>query len=175
MAGLENIFGLGGKVAIVTGASRGIGEGCARILARAGAKVLLTDILEPEGKKVAEGIRASGGEAVFAKQDVSREEDWEGTVAKAVKTFGGFDVLVNNAGMEIVKPIVQTSLSDWRHLHAVNLDGVFLGTRQATPASDGFGYGSQLAPIQTMSVKSLAGAIRDEILRSVSSSGLLPR
>ena len=60
MAGMETIFGLGGKVAIVTGASRGIGEGCARILARAGAKVLLTDILEPEGKKVAEGIRAAG-------------------------------------------------------------------------------------------------------------------
>ncbi len=158
MAGLETIFGLSGKVAIVTGASRGIGEGCARTLARAGAKVLLTDILEPEGQKVAEEIRASGGDAAFAMQDVSREEDWEAAVATAVGTFGGFDVLVNNAGMEIVKPIVQTSLADWRGLHAVNLDGVFLGVKHAiTSMSPGGAAGKGGSIINISSVAGMKG------------------
>ena len=85
----------------------------------------------------------------------------DGTIKGTIKFGVSMDIYVVNYGISV--PV------------KAKADSVFLGTRQATPASDGFGYGSQLAPIQTMSVKSLAGAIRDEILRSVSSSGLLPR
>ncbi len=130
----ETFYRLDGKVALVTGASRGIGAGCARTLARAGAKVLLTDVLEEEGQKVTEEIRALGGEAAFAALDVTREADWEAGVADAVGRFGGLDVLVNNAGVEIVKTILETSLADWRRLHAVNVEGVFLGVKHAMAA-----------------------------------------
>lgn len=158
MAGPEAVYRLEGKVALVTGASRGIGAGCARTLARAGAKVLLTDVLEAEGRRVAEGIRADGGDAAFAKQDVSREEDWDAAVHTAVKTFGGFDVLVNNAGVEIVKPISATSLAEWRRLHAVNLDGVFLGVRSAMAAmSPGGAAGKGGSIINISSVAGMKG------------------
>jgi NAD(P)-dependent dehydrogenase (short-subunit alcohol dehydrogenase family) len=124
-------FRLDGKVALVTGASRGIGASCAKILAQAGAKVLATDVLEEEGREVVGGIRQSGYKAAFEVLDVASEKSWEAGVKAALERFGGFDILVNNAGIEIVRPILETSLEDWRNLHSVNLDGVFLGLKYA--------------------------------------------
>lgn len=151
----ETLYRLDGKVALVTGASRGIGAGCAKALARAGAKVLLTDVLAEEGKKVAEEIRALGGEASFAPLDVTRETDWEAGVGIALKLYKGLDVLVNNAGMEIVKPIVETGIEEWRRLHAVNVEGVFLGVKHAIVAMSPGGAAGKGGSI--VNISSVAG------------------
>ncbi len=127
-------FRLDGKVALVTGAARGIGAACVELLAQAGAKVLVTDVLDDLGQKTAERIRESGAEAVYQRLDVTREDDWGAAVTKAVDTLGGLHVVVNNAGVEKVAPLLETTLEDWRRAHAVNLEGVFLGTRAAVDA-----------------------------------------
>jgi NAD(P)-dependent dehydrogenase (short-subunit alcohol dehydrogenase family) len=150
-------FRLDGKVALVTGASRGIGASCAKLLAQAGAKVLATDVLEKEGRVVVEGIRQSGHEAAFEILDVASEKSWEAGVKAALERFGGLDVLVNNAGIEIVKPILETSFGDWRNLHSVNLDGVFLGMKSAVGAMMPGGAAGRGGSIVNMS--SIAGLI----------------
>lgn len=124
-------YRLDGKAALVTGAARGIGAGCAKALARAGARVLATDVLEDEGRKVVAGIRRAGDEAEFARLDVADERSWAAAVKACLDRFGGLDVVVNNAGIEVVRPLAETSLEEWRRLHAVNLEGVFLGTKWA--------------------------------------------
>src|SRR5262245_16832647 len=89
---------LEGKVAIITGGARGFGRGACELWAREGAKVFMVDV-DPEGEDVASRIRAAGGQAVFMIADVSKTEDARRTVAKAVATFGGVNVLYNNAGI----------------------------------------------------------------------------
>jgi NAD(P)-dependent dehydrogenase (short-subunit alcohol dehydrogenase family) len=117
---------LTGRIALVTGASRGIGAATARALAAAGARVAVTDLAAPEA--LAEEI---GGLA--RAQDVTSESDWEATMAWLTSEAGGLDLLVNNAGLFLLKPLSETSLEEWRRLHAVNVEGVFLGTKAATP------------------------------------------
>jgi NAD(P)-dependent dehydrogenase (short-subunit alcohol dehydrogenase family) len=120
-----------GKVALVTGAARGIGAACAATLARHGARVVVTDVLEQEGRAVAAALAADGGTAESMALDVTREEQWRGVIDAVVSRHGALDVLVNNAGIAIVHTLLETSLEEWRRVHAVNLDSVFLGTRQA--------------------------------------------
>jgi len=117
---------LDGRVALVTGASRGIGATTARALATAGAKVIVTDLTEP-----AELAAEIGG--LSRAQDVTREQDWAETMAFIRKEAGGLDILVNNAGLFLMKPLLETTLEDWRKLHSVNVEGVFLGTKAAVP------------------------------------------
>lgn len=117
---------LAGRVALVTGASRGLGAATARALAAAGAKVAVTDLAAPEA--LAEEI---GG--IARAQDVTSEAGWTETMDWIRAEAGGLDILVNNAGLWLFKPIVETTLDDWRRLHAVNVEGVFLGTRAAVP------------------------------------------
>jgi len=123
-----------GKVALVTGASLGLGRAAAVMLAREGARVVLSDLKAEEGGQVAEEIVASGGEAMFLRQDVSNEEDWRRVMASVAFRFGPLDVLVNNAGVALSASIEDTSLEQWRWLMGINLDGVFLGTRYAIAA-----------------------------------------
>ncbi len=134
MCNSDSLFRLDGKIALVTGAARGIGEECASMLAKAGAKVMLTDILEEDGQKSAQAICDAGGAAAFERHDVTSEADWVQVIAATIKRFGGLDIIVNNAGIEILKTVIDTDLEDWRKIQAVNSDGVFLGTKLAIKA-----------------------------------------
>ena len=125
---------LDGKVALISGAARGIGAETARLMAAAGARVVVGDLLDEQGRQTAEAIRAAGGEAEHVHLDVTREEDWLAAIGRATERFGRLDVLVNNAGVFIGKGIEEISLEEWNRLVAVNMTGVFLGTRLAAPA-----------------------------------------
>ncbi|MFO1084659.1 MAG: SDR family oxidoreductase [Reyranellaceae bacterium] len=125
---------LDGKVALVSGAARGIGAATARLMAKAGAKVLIGDILEAPARTTVAGIRSAGGEADYVHLDVSGEASWRDAVAYAEREFGGLDILVNNAGLFLGKGCEEATLEEWRRLCAVNLTGVFLGTRAALPS-----------------------------------------
>jgi NAD(P)-dependent dehydrogenase (short-subunit alcohol dehydrogenase family) len=122
-----------GKVAIVTGGARGIGAMTARTLAEAGAKVVISDVLDDPGAETAAAILNSGGEAAFIHHDVTDEDDWVRTVAFARDTYGGLDVLINNAGIVLIKRIEETTLDELRRIMDVNLAGVFLGVKHAAP------------------------------------------
>lgn len=117
---------LDGRIALVTGASRGLGEASARALAAAGAKVIATDLADTSA--LAEEI---GGLALH--QDVTSESDWARAMDFARAEAGGLDILVNNAGVFLSKPLAMTSLDEWRHVNSVNVEGVFLGCRAAIP------------------------------------------
>jgi len=117
---------LTGRIALVTGASRGIGAATARALAAAGAKVAVTDLKAPDELAVEIG-------GIARAQDVTSEADWSATMDWIESTADGLDILVNNAGLFLMKPLVETTLGEWRRLHAVNVEGVFLGTRAAIP------------------------------------------
>ncbi|RYF89119.1 MAG: SDR family NAD(P)-dependent oxidoreductase, partial [Caulobacteraceae bacterium] len=117
---------LAGRVAMVTGAGRGIGAATARALAAAGARVICSDLTAPED------LAADIGGLALA-QDVTDETGWEKAMTFAREEAGGLDILVNNAGLFLMKPLTQTSLEDWRRVHAVNVEGVFLGCKAAIP------------------------------------------
>jgi 3(or 17)beta-hydroxysteroid dehydrogenase len=131
-----------GKVAIITGAASGLGRAQAMLLAKEGAKVIVGDIDEINGKEAVEEITTEGGKAIFMKHDVTSENDWGGIIGKTVADFGKLDVLVNNAGVILFKKIEDTSLEDWRKLMSINLEGVFLGTKYAIGAMKKTGGGS---------------------------------
>jgi NAD(P)-dependent dehydrogenase (short-subunit alcohol dehydrogenase family) len=132
-----------GKVALVTGAAMGLGAETARLLAREGAAVMLTDLADEAADAVVRDIRAEGGRAAFVHQDVASEADWEAAVAAAREAFGALHILVNNAGVAGgPSPIIGHSLAEWRRILSVNLDGVFLGMRACAPAIAESGGGS---------------------------------
>jgi NAD(P)-dependent dehydrogenase (short-subunit alcohol dehydrogenase family) len=122
-----------GKVAIITGGARGIGAATARKLMDAGAMVVITDVLIDQGEETAAALRSSGGDAVFASHDVTKEEDWKRVVGVASDQFGGLDILVNNAGIVVIKKIEETTLEELHKILDVNLAGVFLGVKFAAP------------------------------------------
>ena len=132
-AGIDygRVFRLDGKAVLVTGAARGIGAEVARACAEVGAKVLLTDVLEPAGRAVAAEITAAGGIAAFERLDVTHEADWQRVAEATVSRWGRFDVLVNNAGVETAALIAECSVEDFRQVQYTNLTGSFLGLRQA--------------------------------------------
>ncbi|WP_319409414.1 glucose 1-dehydrogenase [uncultured Desulfosarcina sp.] len=134
MDNINKSFDMTGKVSLITGAGRGIGATCAEVLAQAGSKVILTDILKEEGTAVAENIKQAGGEAMFVFQDVTDEQEWASVIQKTVETYGGLDVVVNNAGIEGINLVENIPLEQWRQVMSVNLDGVFLGTKHAIRA-----------------------------------------
>ena len=133
---------LAGKVALITGAASGQGAAEAKLFAREGAAVIVTDILEAEGQAVTEGIQASGGRAMFLRLDVSSEEEWRAVVAETTRRYGKLDVLVNNASVYSVVPVEHTPLDEWDRIMAVNAGGVFLGTKHSVPAMREAGGGS---------------------------------
>ncbi len=133
---------LEGKVALISGAARGQGETEARLFAQEGASVVLGDILESEGEAAAASIRESGGNARFIALDVTSEDDWVSAVRFTVETFGGLDILINNAAIYTRTLIVDTDIEEWRRIMDINMTGVFLGTKHAVPAMRESGGGS---------------------------------
>jgi NAD(P)-dependent dehydrogenase (short-subunit alcohol dehydrogenase family) len=131
-----------GKVAMVTGAASGLGKATALLLAKEGAKIVVSDINEADGRKVAAEIKREGGEAIFVKHDVTSESSWSNVIEKTLARFGKLDILVNNAGVQIIKEIEKLTLEEWRWLMSVNLEGVFLGTKYAIGAMKKCGGGS---------------------------------
>ncbi|WP_439813909.1 glucose 1-dehydrogenase [Zavarzinia sp. CC-PAN008] len=123
-----------GKVVIVTGGGSGLGAESARWLAREGAKVAVTDLNAEGAERVAEEIRATGAKAIGMAHDVCDEAAWEAVVARTQAELGPLDVLVNNAGVLLVKPIAETTLEDFRWCNRPNVEGVFLGTKVAFAA-----------------------------------------
>ncbi len=134
---------LEGKVALISGGSRGQGAVEAKLFAQEGARVVLGDILDEEGKRVEREITDMGCEAVYVHLDVTSEEDWAKAIATTETKFGKLDVLVNNAGVSIGKRgIEDTTVDHWDHIMEVNVKGVFLGTKCAIPAMRRAGGGS---------------------------------
>lgn len=122
------------KVALVTGAGLGLGRAAALMLAREGARVIVSDRRVEEGAATADAIVAAGGEAMFIKHDVALEKDWQDVIAAALSRFGALDILVNNAGVALGGAVEDTTLEQWRWLMSINLDGVFLGVKHAIGA-----------------------------------------
>lgn len=122
-----------GKVAIVTGAASGIGREIAFELARAGASVVIADLNQHGAQAVATEIESSGGQALGVAMDVTDEAAVEAGVRQAVERFGGVDILVSNAGIQIVNPIEEFAFADWKKMLAIHLDGAFLTTRAVLP------------------------------------------
>lgn len=120
-----------GKACIVTGGAAGIGEATARLLAREGGKVLVTDVDEGKAWAVAKTIRDEGGEAQALCHDVRKDEDWSRAFEACAQRFGRVDVLVNNAGIGVGGKPEEETLESWRYTMSINLDGVFLGTKHA--------------------------------------------
>ncbi len=127
------MFELNGKVAVVTGSSRGIGAAIAKTFARSGAKVAISSTNEAACALVAGEIRRAGGDAFAMQCDVSKERQVRLLVEKTVEKYGSLDILVNNAGIIEYKALNGTSLASWRRSQSVNLDGVFFATKLAVP------------------------------------------
>ena len=124
-------FDLTGRKALVTGAARGIGAGIAQALADAGASVMIGDVLTELGRETAQKISAGGAKAGFVPLDVTKEDDWASAVSATVKELGGFDLLVNNAGIEITSLVVDVKADDLRKMFDVNAVGTLLGMKHA--------------------------------------------
>lgn len=133
---------LQGKVALITGAAHGMGETEAKMFAKEGAKVVVADILEAEGQQVVAGIAEVGGEAIFVRLDVTKEEEWQKAVETTVARFGQLNILVNNAGISGSSSADLLNTEAWDKVMEVNAKGVFLGLKYAIPPMQQAGGGS---------------------------------
>jgi NAD(P)-dependent dehydrogenase (short-subunit alcohol dehydrogenase family) len=143
------------KVAIVTGAGSGIGKATAEYFAQQGAKVVAVDWNAALGRETAGLIVKAGGQSIFCHADVSMAAQVEAAVAAAVEHFGRLDVLVNNAAIQILCKLVETTEADWDRTHSVNLKGVFLGCKYAIPALKKAGGGA------IVNIASVLGIVAD--------------
>ena len=131
---------LEGKVALISGGARGMGAEEALLFAKEGARVVIGDVLEGEGRDIAAQI--PGGQAIFVRLDVTKESDWQRAVSMAEEVYKRLDILVNNAGVSATGGIEDTTVEEWDRVMEVNAKGVFLGTKHAIPAMQRSGGGS---------------------------------
>ena len=144
---------LEGKVALISGGARGMGAAEARLFAGEGAKVVIGDLLEEEGRQTEAQINEAGGECLFIRLDVTSESNWQDVVATTVARFGKLDILVNNAGIFRTERVEDTSEQSWDQVMDVNAKGVFLGTKAAIPEMRKVGGGS------IINISSIAGLV----------------
>ena len=144
---------LEGKVALISGGARGMGAAEARLFASEGAKVVIGDLLENEGRQTEAQINEAGGECLFIRLDVTSESNWQDVVATTVARFGKLDILVNNAGIFRTERVEDTSEQSWDQVMDVNAKGVFLGTKAAIPEMRKVGGGS------IVNISSIAGLV----------------
>ena len=156
---------LDGKVALISGAARGIGAETARLMAQAGATVVVGDILQERARQTVGEITATGGKALFVPLDVTSENSWTAAVAATTKDYGGLDILVNNAGMFLGRDFEEATLEDWHKLVAINMTGVFLGTKLCAPALRDSGAKSKngSAIVNLASIAGLVGSQLDPL------------
>ncbi len=153
---------LDGKVALISGGARGIGAETARMMRKVGARIVIGDVLADPGRALAAEL---GEGAAFVDLDVTSEASWSAAVETAVKRFGRLDILVNNAGIFIGRDFEEATLADWHKLVAVNMTGVFLGTKIAAPALRDSGktspHGSAI--VNLASIAGIVGSQLDQL------------
>ncbi len=152
----DSLGRLEGKVAVVTGSTSGIGRATAICLAGEGAKVVVTGRNEERGGITVETIRRQGGQAVFVRQDVTDEDDWRTLFTRTAEAFGGTDILINNAGDCILKPIEEIDTALFLFHLRVNIEACFLGMKYAMPEMWKRGGG---AIVNISSVAGLKGGV----------------
>ena len=130
------------KVALISGGARGMGAVEAQLFVNEGARVVIGDIMEEEGRRTEARINESGGECIFVRLDVTNEASWRHAVSATVARFGKLDVLVNNAGIFRTEGVAETSEELWDQVMEINAKGVFLGTKHAIPEMRKAGGGS---------------------------------
>ena len=152
---------LEGKVALITGGARGQGAAEAKLFIKEGAKVVIADILDEEGKKLEAEIIELGGECFYTHLDVSNSANWKNTVATAVTRFGKIDILVNNAGIVVWGTNDDTTEEIWDTVMDVNAKGVFLGTQHVIPEMKKSGGGS------IINISSISGLVGQPTIQPV--------
>lgn len=155
---------LEGKIALVTGGASGIGLATVEKFLAAGARVAMAVVAVAQGEAEAKRLSAGGGRVSFVALDVTSPEQWESAVAQVVRMFGGLHVLVNNAGIGVIRNIEEETLEGFRRTLAVNLEGVFLGTQQAIRQMKNNGGGS------IINIASIEGLISDPSLPAYNAS-----
>jgi 3(or 17)beta-hydroxysteroid dehydrogenase len=153
---------LQGKVALLSGAARGIGAETARKMATAGASVVIGDVLADRGRETAKEITEAGGRALAIALDVSLESSWMAAVTAATKQFGKLDILVNNAGIFLGKDLMDATMEDWGRLVAINMTGVWLGTKVCAPALAESGKSSRHGSA-IVNLASIAGMVGSQL------------
>lgn len=141
------------KVALISGGARGMGAVEAKLFASEGARIIIGDIREEEGRQVEAQINESGGECFFTHLDVTSEANWLEAVAQAVARYGKLDILINNAGIFPMEKVEETTEESWDMVMDVNAKGVFLGTKSVIPAMRAAGGGS------IINLSSIAGLV----------------
>ena len=152
---------LEGKVALISGGARGMGAAEAKLFAQEGARVIIGDVLEDQGRRTEAEINEAGGECVFLRLDVTQEAQWKAAVDSAVQRFGKLDILVNNAGVVARGTLEDTTLEEWDRVMDVNAKGVFLGTKAAIPEMRKSGGGS------IINISSMSGIVGQDYIQPV--------
>ena len=152
------------KVALISGGARGMGAVEAKLFTTEGAKVVIGDVLEEDGRRTEAEINEAGGECLSVPLDVTNEVAWQDAVQAAVRRFGKLDILVNNAGIYRTERVEEVSEELWDLVMGINAKGVFLGTKHAIPEMRNAGGGS------IVNISSVAGLVGDHISAAYASS-----
>ena len=142
---------LEGKVALITGGARGMGAAEAKLFSREGAKVVIADVLEDEGRQTEAEINEIGGDAIFVRLDVTQQSEWDAAISRTIEQFGKLDIVVNNAGITFRNAIEDTSVEDWHRVMDINAKGVFFGTKAAIAQMKSQGTGGSIVNISSIS------------------------
>ncbi|MEM9669114.1 MAG: glucose 1-dehydrogenase [Pseudomonadota bacterium] len=141
---------LNGKVAIITGTTKGIGRATAVLFARSGAKVIATGRNEADGARTQGLIDEAGGDSIFIPQDITSEREWERITSEAMSRFDGLDIVVNNAGVFMVKPVADTTAEDYDWIYQTNVEGTFLGMKHGFRAIKETGRGGSIVNVSSL-------------------------